>query len=125
MNKTITVLLILVGIINFLPVIGVLSASNINQAYSVEVTSNDLAILMRHRALLFGIVGGFVLYSAFVPHYQFAAMLMAAISMIGFLCIMWLVGDYNSSIFKVAIIDMAGIGFLVAAAILKYASVRS
>ena len=49
MNKAITVLLVLVGIINFLPVIGVLSASNINQAYSVEMTPSPNTVIVRGR----------------------------------------------------------------------------
>jgi hypothetical protein len=125
MNKIIMVLLIIVGLINFLPVIGVISASKISQAYSVELSSNDLVILLRHRALLFGVVGGFILYSAFEPRYQVAAMIMAAVSMLGYLGVMYLVGDYNPSIFKVAIVDMVGIGFLIAAAVLKYAETKS
>ena len=120
MNKIVMALLIIVGLINFLPVIGVISATQITQAYSVELTSNDLVILMRHRALLFGIVGGFILYSVIAPQFQVVAMVMAAISMVGYLGLMWSVGGYNSSIFKVAMVDMVGIGFLVIAAVLKY-----
>jgi len=125
MNKIVIALLVLVGLINFLPVIGVISASKIAQAYSVELVSNDLIILMRHRALLFGIVGGFVLYSIIAPQYQVVAMVMAAISMLGFLGLMWSVGGYNSSILKVAIVDIVGIGFLITAAVSKYAAARS
>jgi len=113
MNKIVIALLVLVGLINFLPVIGVISASKIAQAYSVELVSNDLIILMRHRALLFGIVGGFVLYSIIAPQYQVVAMVMAAISMLGFLGLMWSVGGYNSSILKVAIVDVVGVGFFI------------
>ena len=69
---------------------------------------------------LFGIVGGFILYSVIAPQHQVVAMVMAAISMVGYLGLMWSVGGYNSSIFKVAIVDMVGIGFLVTAAVLKY-----
>ena len=125
MNKIVMALLIIVGLINFLPVIGVLSATNITQAYSVVLTSNDLVILMRHRALLFGIVGGFILYSVIAPQHQVVAMVMAAISMVGYLGLMWSVGGYNSSILKVAVVDMVGIGFLFTAAVLKYAAARS
>jgi hypothetical protein len=125
MNKMVMALLIVVGLINFLPVIGVISATKITQAYSVELAGNDLAILLRHRALLFGIVGGFILYSVFVPQYQVAAMIMAAISMVGYLCVMWSEGGYNSSLIKVAIVDMVGVGLLVTAAVLKYATARS
>ena len=84
-----------------------------------------MAILMRHRALLFGIIGGFILYSAFVPQYQVAAMVMAASSMGGFLGIIWSVGGYNTSIHKVAMIDLAGIGFLLIAVVMKLVEARS
>ena len=122
MNTVISMLLIVVGLINFLPVVGVVSAERLSTAYSVELMSNDLVILMRHRALLFGIVGGFVLFSVIKPSYQSAAMVMAAISMVGFLYFVWAAGDYNASISKVAIVDLVGIACLSAAATLKYVS---
>jgi hypothetical protein len=125
MNTTISILLIIVGVINFLPVIGVLSAEKLHGAYSVELIGNDIIILMRHRALLFGLVGGFILYSVFKPSYQSAAMVMAAISMLGFLYFVWAAGDYNASIAKIAIIDLAGIVCLVIASALKYTSGNS
>ena len=120
LNIIISMLLIIVGLINFLPVIGVFSAEKISVAYSINLTSNDLKILMRHRALLFGLVGGFILYSVFKPSYQAAAIVMSAISMLGFLYLVWAVGDYNTSIFKIAIIDWAGIVCLAIVLVLKY-----
>ena len=57
MAKATAVLLFIVGVINFLPVMGVLSAARLSQAYAIELDGNDLVILMRQRALLFGIVG--------------------------------------------------------------------
>ena len=44
---------------------------------------------------------------------------MAAVSMIGFAALAMRVGNHNKAIFKVFIADLVGIGFLVAAAILK------
>jgi hypothetical protein len=119
MSKAVSGLLFLVGVINFLPVIGVLSAERISQAYSIALPGNDLIILMRHRALLFGLVGGFILYSVFAPAYQTAAIIMAAISMIGFLLLAWAVGGYNDAIAKIAMIDIAGIVCLGLAVILR------
>ena len=111
--------LVVVGLVNFVPVLGMISATRLEQAYSVNLASNDLQILMRHRALLFGVIGGFILYSAFFPAHQVAAMVMAAISMIGFVILAVLVGGYNKSIFKVLVGDLVGIGFLLAAVLLK------
>jgi hypothetical protein len=119
MNEAIQVLLFVVGVINFLPVMGVISADKLSRAYQIELPGNDLIILLRHRAILFGVVGGFILYSVFQPMYQDAAMVMAAITMVGYLYIVWAVGGYNKAIFKVAMVDVVGIICLVLATVLK------
>lgn len=120
MGKAITICLVVVGLINFVPVMGVVSAQRLESAYSITLAGNDLAILMRHRALLFGILGAFILYSAFVPFYQSAAMIMGGVSMAGFAMLALSLGGYNDAIGKVLFIDIVGILFLVAAGILKY-----
>jgi len=120
MSKGITLCLIIVGLINFVPVAGVLSAQKLEGAYNVALSSSDLIILMRHRALLFGVLGGFILFSAFVPSYQSAAMIMAGISMVGFAVLVNSVDGFNASINKVLIVDYAGILFLAIAVFLKY-----
>jgi len=125
MSKLITLCLIIVGLINFIPVVGILSAHKLEGAYNIALSSNDLIILMRHRALLFGVLGGFILYSAFVPSYQGAAMIMAGISMVGFAVLLHSVGGFNASLNKVLIADYIGIVFLAIAAFLKFALGRS
>lgn len=120
MGKTITFCLVVVGLINFAPVMGVISAQKLESAYSVALAGNDLAILMRHRALLFGILGAFILYSAFNPFYQPAAMIMGGASMVGFALLVLGVGGYNEAVGKVLFIDAVGILFLVAAVVFKY-----
>lgn len=111
--------LLVVGLIKFVPVFGVLGQDKIEEAYTVTLSTPDLSILMLHRALLFGILGGFILLSVFIEKYQIAAMCMAAISLLGFVLICHSVGGYNASIAKVLIIDYIGIAFLVAAGVLK------
>lgn len=118
-SKLATALLFVVGLINFLPVAGVFSAANLSQAYAIELVSNDLIILMRHRALLFGIVGGFIFYSLVYPQFQTAAISMAGTSMVGFLLIMSAVGGYNASISKIAVVDIIAIICLVVCVALK------
>jgi uncharacterized membrane protein len=125
MSKGITICLIIVGLINFIPVAGILSAQRLEGAYGIALSSNDMIILMRHRALLFGVLGGFILFSAFASSYQGAAMIMAGISMVGFAVLVHSVGGFNVSINKVLIVDYVGIVFLVAAAFLKYGLGRS
>jgi hypothetical protein len=120
MEKVITLCLVVVGLINFAPVTGVISAQKLESTYSVTLAGNDLPILMRHRALLFGILGAFILYSAFNPFYQPAAMIMGGASMVGFALLVLGVGGYNEAVGKVFFIDILGILFLLVAVVLKY-----
>ena len=120
MSKLITVCLVIVGLINFVPVLAIISVQQLEEAYSISLLSNDLIILMKHRALLFGILGGYILYSAFIRIHQGPAILMAAISMVGFVVILHYVGDYNESLNKVLIFDYVGLIFLALAVVLKY-----
>ncbi len=122
MSRIISILLVVVGVINFFPVIGVISAERLSGAYSIDLIGNDIVILMRHRALLFGLVGGFMLYSVFKPSFQTAAMVMATISMLGFLYFVWAVGDFNATLYKIAMIDLVGISCLLVVSALKYVS---
>ncbi len=41
MNITISIFLLGVGVINFLPVVGILSAEKLSGAYSVELIGNE------------------------------------------------------------------------------------
>ncbi|MEH6519462.1 MAG: hypothetical protein V7742_22525 [Halioglobus sp.] len=120
MAKTITFCLVVVGLINFAPLVGVISAQRLESSYSIILAENNLAILMRHRALLFGILGGFILYAAFNPIYQTAAMIMAGLSMLGFALLVLGTGNYNEAVGKVLYADLVGIFFLLVAVVLKY-----
>ena len=122
MSKAISICLVIVAVINLLPLVGVLSAEKLERAYSISLSSNDLVILMRHRALLFGVLGAFILYSAFHPVYQNAAMVMAAISMLGYVVLVYSVGGYNQAVYKVLLVDFVGLAALSVAVILKLVS---
>jgi len=119
MNKVYLSLLFLVGVINFLPIVGTLSLDKINQTYGLSVGDNSLAILLRHRALLFGLIGGFIIYSVFNPQFQIAAMILAAISMLGYLYFFYSIGNSNPALLKIAQIDIVGIILLTIAVLIK------
>ena len=119
MNKIITFLYIVVGVINFVPVLGVMGAYPLDKLYEVGVLNDDVRLLMQHRAALFGIVGGFILFAAFVPGYRPAATVAAYVSM-GSFVLLWL----NSSLSNVALqkifwVDIVAIGLLTAGVVLE------
>ena len=116
----ITALLVLVGLINFAPVVGIMGASKLNEAYGLSLISDDLILLMRHRALLFGILGAFILYAAFAPQYQNAAIVMGLISMAAFVVLMLLGEGNNAALKKIMWIDVAGVVLVLAAGVIKW-----
>jgi len=117
-NRTISILLLLVGIINVMPLIGILSIEHINKLYALTITDSNLIILMQHRALLFGLLGGFIIFAAFNSTYQMAATILAFTSMAGFILIAWNTANYNSAINKIIIFDVIGLCLLGIVAIL-------
>lgn len=119
MQTVVSLLLLIVGVINILPLIGVFSSKKLSSAYDVKLENTNLVILLKHRALLFGLIGGFVFYSVFKPAYQIEAMIMAAISMGGFIIIAKNESDYSKSLSKIVVIDIIGIASLIAASIFK------
>lgn len=118
MEKVITTLLVLVGIIHLLPVSGVLGAERLAALYGVSLVDPNLVILMRHRAVLFGLLGLFMVYAAFRPSLQPLALGAGFLSVVSFIVIAWSVGGYNASVRNVVIADViAVIALCIAAAL--------
>lgn len=125
MKTALTIALLLVGLLNFLPVLGVLSAQRIESAYGVDVTSPDLEILLRHRAVLFGIVGTFIIASALRPELRWPAIAAGLVSMVSFVLLAQMVGGYSAPIRKIVVADVVGIVVLMVAAGGQWAAGRS
>jgi len=59
MRLLISAMLIVVGVIHLLPLSGVLGSARLGALYGVPIDDPNLEILMRHRAVLFGLLGGY------------------------------------------------------------------
>lgn len=101
--------LIIVGIIHLLPLSGVFGRSRLQVLYGLSLDDPNLEILMRHRAVLFGILGAFLIYAAFRPGLQLAALISGAVSVISFLVIAGMVGGYNTGIARVVTADIIAV----------------
>ena len=112
LELTVSVVLVLVGLINFAPVVGMVSSSAIARAYGMDEPAGDLAVLLRHRAVLFGIVGGFIVLSAFMPTLQVAAVTMAYISMGSYVALVMAAGISNPKLVRIKNIDVVAIALL-------------
>jgi len=92
-----------------------LSAERLTTLYGLPFDEPNLEILMRHRAVLFGMLGVFLAYAAFKPPLQAVAFLAAFVSIGSFFYLAWSVTAYNSAIANVVKADgVAALCLLVA-----------
>ena len=118
MRAIATALLLLAAVANLLPVVGVFSTSRLEGLYGVLIQEPNLAILMRHRAMLFAIVGGLLGLAAFHPPLRALGITAGLVSMLSFVAIAGLVGGYNPLLRRVVFVDLIASLGLVAAGLL-------
>lgn len=68
---------------------------------------------MRHRAVLFGILGLFFVVAAFRSGFKPAAFAIGFVSVVSFLALAWSVGGYNAQIARVCAADLVALACLV------------
>ncbi len=113
MRYVVTTCLIIAAIIHLLPLAGVLGSARLAALYGLDFTEPNLAILMRHRAVLFGMLGAFLAYAAFKPHLQGIAFVAAFVSVVSFLLLAWSTGGYNPQVGRVVTADVVALVALV------------
>ena len=118
MKLLVAALLLGAGLVNLVPVLGVLSSGRLHALYGVSTSDPNQEILLRHRAVLFAIVGALLVAAAFDPSWRRAAIAAGLVSMLSFVAIALLVGDYNPLLRRVVIVDVVASAGLVLAAVL-------
>ncbi|MGN8083990.1 hypothetical protein [Variovorax sp. 22077] len=114
MRPLITIALLLVGIIHLLPLAGVMGATRLTGLYGIVIEEPNLEILMRHRAVLFGLLGAFFCYAAFQPQQQALALVAGFVSVGSFLLLSWMVDGSNAELSRVFVADVFALALLVA-----------
>ena len=121
MRLLISLMLIVAGIIHLLPLSGVFGGARLDALYGVTVDDANLQILMRHRAVLFGLLGALLVTAAFRRSLQPIALVAGFVSLVAFLWLAWDVGGYNASIARVVVADWIALAcVLVASAALAW-----
>lgn len=124
MRALATALLLAVGVVNLVPVSGALSASRLEALYGLPFAQPDLLILMRHRALLFAIVGALLVGAALHPPLRPFGIAAGLVSMLSFVAVALDVGGYNAQIARVVAVDLVASGVLLGAALLSHLARR-
>jgi hypothetical protein len=115
MKILVSAFLFIVSIIHFLPVAGVLGSDSLSKLYGVSIQDSNTEILLRHRAVLFAIIGIFLFLSVFRNDYQPLAIAIGLISVVSFLLLTWSSNGLTSEISRVVMIDWAALFLLIVA----------
>ena len=119
MKRFVSTALIIAGVINLYPIIGAISVHQLENLYGVSLANTDLVILMRHRAILFGLLGTFIIYSAFHRSLQTFACIAGLVSMISFIALAYASGQFGEALNKAIVADILGSLALVAVLVVR------
>ncbi|HYW57276.1 MAG TPA: phosphopantetheine adenylyltransferase [Polaromonas sp.] len=124
MQKIVSLLLVVVAIIHLIPLTGALGPQRLQALYGLTFDEPNILILMQHRAVLFGLLGGFLLWAAFRPALVTLALIAGFVSVLSFLGFALLAPSHNALIGRVVVADWAALACLVVAAALHLRGLR-
>ncbi len=104
----------LAGVVNLTPSFAVLSNSHVVRLYAISALDADLALLLRHRAILFAAVALLLFWAALDVSLRTAAGVVGLVSMFGYVLMYVLISPDNTNLLKVAWVDVVAGGILVA-----------
>lgn len=110
--------LFVAGVINLFPSLLAFLPEKIAKSYGIEIPNANYELLLRHRAILFGIIGGLMIYSALVKKHYELSTIAGLFSMTSFIILYFIIGkDINQELKKVMMIDVVAtiilcIGFI-------------
>ena len=114
------VLLLIVGVVNLLPILPLLNPGMLDTMYQVAPTDPTSELLLRHRALVLGLVGVALLVSVLKDSWRAAAIVSAAVANGGYVLLAATGGEISAAATRVMVIDIAVLALLAIAAALLW-----
>jgi hypothetical protein len=111
--------LVVAGIIHLPPVLGVVSTASLERLYGVAPPDATHALLLRHRAVLFGIVGALLIASAVRAELRMVAIGAGLVSVVSFLALAAVTPGTSRPIARVVRADWLALACLGTAIVLQ------
>jgi hypothetical protein len=110
-------ILLIVAVIHALPLVGVLGPQQLSRLYGLPINDPSLEIVLRHRAVLFGLLAAFLGYAAFRLELHRLALVASVVSVGSFLILASVFGGHNDAIATVVRVDLVALALLAIAAV--------
>lgn len=103
----------MVGGVNAVPALGLVSAEWMRSAYGLGPLDDDLALLLRHRAVLFGMLGASLMVAAWRrPGWRGPTAAANAVSLVSFPLLALTTGSVNAALSRVVALDTGAVAAL-------------
>jgi hypothetical protein len=112
MQSPAKILYVAAGLINIVPVTGVLGAARLEALYGQSFVGADLVLLMRHRAVFFGLLGVLLIAAAFQSQLRTLAAVAGLVSMGSYILLALPIGEHGVAMQRVFWADMVGVVLL-------------
>ncbi|MBP6003794.1 MAG: hypothetical protein KA746_10205 [Pyrinomonadaceae bacterium] len=111
----VTGLMLLVGVLNLAPAIVFFAPERSLSLYAIDISEPNLGIVMRHRAILLGLLGAALIYGAFRKEFLVPVIIAALIGKAAFLFLVYSSSGANAEIGRVALFDIGAVAVLIVA----------
>lgn len=118
-NGIVSGVLAITGVIHILALAGVAGSNALERIYGVTTIDPNVELLLRHRAILFGLLGTGFLIAAFRRDWQPFALAVAIVSTASFVLLGWMLPERNEAIDRVVLVDLVLAPLLVVASVLR------
>ena len=115
MKHVVPATLLLGALLHALPLAGVLGAARLSALYGIDVQEPNLALLLRHRAVLFGLLAVLLATAALRPALHGLGVAAGLASVGAFLLLAWFEGPLNAALTPVVRLDIAALILLLVA----------
>lgn len=122
MRFVVPAVLLVVAAIHLLPLAGALGPAKLASLYAIDAQEPNLQILLRHRAVLFGLLAALLVYAVWQPALQGIALIGALVSVASFVIVALAVGGYNGALRTVVLVDSVATVLLVVATVIHFAT---
>jgi hypothetical protein len=117
--RVVAAALLATGVIHLIPSIGLVGGTVLERLYGVEVTDSVTELLLRHRAVLFGLLGLGLVVAAFRQHWQPVGLVAGLASTVSFIALALATSSQTPQITRVVLVDVVAVALLLAALVLR------
>jgi len=126
MNRIVAVILVAVGLLHLYPAIGVFGPGRLQALYDIGSQDADTLLLLRHRAVLFALLGFALIAGGVHAPWRWPALIAGLVSTLSFVILAFPLSDNSAAVTRVFWSDVVASAALIFAAVLalRYRNLR-